>query len=73
MNFISKSQLERLKKEYPTGTRVELVNMNDAYTKLVPGDKGTVEFIDDMGTIFVRWDNGSSLGVVWGEDEIKKI
>ncbi len=72
--FISQSTLESLRKEYPAGTRVELVRMNDEFnTRLIPGEKGTVQFIDDIGTIFVAWDCGSGLGVVWGEDVIKKI
>lgn len=70
---ISERKLEYLKKIYPKGTRVELVYMNDPYTKLTPGLKGTVQFIDDMGTIFIKWDNGSGLGVVYGVDSIRII
>lgn len=70
---ISERELEHLKKVYPAGTRVELVYMDDPYTKLTPGLKGTVKVIDDMGTIFVAWDNGSGLGVAYGVDQIKKI
>ncbi len=47
--------------------------MNDPYAKLKPGDTGTVEFIDDTGTLFCLWDCGSTLGVVYGEDEVKKL
>lgn len=72
-NFPSKGVVERLRRMYPTGTRIELVSMNDPYTKLVPGDQGTVEFVDDIGTIHVRWDCGSGLGVAYGEDIIRKI
>ncbi len=54
--------IERLKREYPEGARVELVSMDDPYTKMAPGIRGTVRCIDDYGTIFVNWDNGSSLG-----------
>lgn len=70
---ISERELERLKKVYPAGTRVELVHMDDPYTKLTPGLKGTVKVIDDMGTIFVAWDNGSGLGVAYGVDSIRII
>ena len=70
---ISESALSRLKEIYPTGTRVELVYMDDPYTKLTPGLKRTVKVIDDMGTIFVAWDNGSGLGVAYGVDRIRKI
>jgi len=71
---ISKETVERLRKEYPVGCRVELTMMNDPYrTDLVPGCKGTVKHVDDMGTIHVKWDIGSSLGVVYGEDACKRI
>ena len=71
---VSKETLERLRKEYPTGSRVELTKMNDPYrTDLVPGSRGTVEFVDDAGSIHVRWDIGSSLAVVFGEDACKVV
>lgn len=71
---ISKETLERLRKEYPPGARVELVHMNDPYnTKLFPGAKGTVVSVDDIGTIHVRWDCGSSLGIVYEADKCKTI
>ena len=69
----SRDIVEQLRKSYPQGTRVELINMNDPYTKLKPGDRGTVSMVDDTGTIFVNWDCGSCLGVVYGEDHIRKI
>ena len=71
---ISEKTVERLRKEYPTGARVELLHMDDPYnTKLFPGARGTVKYVDDIGTIHVRWDCGSSLGVVYGEDACRKI
>lgn len=73
MKQIKPEMLQALKSQYPPGTRVELVRMEDPYTKLKPGDQGSVSFIDDTGTIFVNWDSGSRLGVVFGEDEIRKI
>ena len=71
---VSKETLARLKERFPVGCRVELVHMNDPFnTKLTPGCRGTVRFVDDMGTIHVSWDIGSSLGVVYGEDACKVI
>ena len=71
---ISKEALERLRKEYTVGCRVELTKMNDPYrTDLVPGCKGTVTGVDDAGSIHVRWDIDSSLAVVYGEDACKKL
>ena len=71
---VSESTVKRLKEQYPVGCRVELVHMDDHYnTKLVPGCKGTVKGVDDMGTIHVQWDCGSSLGVAYGEDACRKV
>ena len=74
MRMISAEMLRHLRGQYPKGTRVELIHMDDPYnTKLVPGSKGTVRYVDDVGTLHVQWDCGSSLGVVYGEDAFKKI
>ncbi|MBR3592852.1 MAG: DUF4314 domain-containing protein [Clostridia bacterium] len=74
MKIIDKKALENLRKQYPPGTRVELVKMKDPYnTKLTPGSKGTVVNVDDIGTIHISWDCGSSLGVVLGEDDYTTI
>ena len=68
MREISLKTLNKLKEDFPKGSRVELVKMDDPYTTLKAGDKGTVAFIDDLATIHVNWDKGSSLGLVYGED-----
>ena len=74
MYNISKEKLEKLRRDYPAGARVELICMDDPYNKkLHPGSIGTVMSVDDIGTIHVRWDCGSSLGVVYGEDSCRVI
>ena len=74
MSFgITNAELEYLRETYPKGTRVELVSMEDPWSTLKPGEKGTVIAVDDIGTIHVSWDCGSSLGIVYREDEVKKI
>ena len=55
------------------GKRIELISTTDPYTELKPGDRGTVDFVDDMGTIHVTWGNGSQLGLVPGEDRYKLL
>ena len=55
------------------GKRIELIYTSDPYTDLKPGDRGTVDFVDDMGTIHVNWDNGSTLGLVPGEDQYRFV
>ena len=66
MKFPSKEIVERLRMEFPKGTVVELVHMNDHAPSA--GTQGTVIFVDDIGTIHVRWNTGSSLGLAFGED-----
>lgn len=50
------------------GDRVRLISTGDPYTRLITGDTGTVRRIDDLGTVHVKWDSGSALGLVPGED-----
>jgi hypothetical protein len=71
--FPSKEAVERLRKQYPAGTRVEVASIDDPHTSLRPGDRGSIEFFDGTGTAFVKWDNGSGLGLAYGHDHFKKI
>lgn len=72
MKFPSREIVERIRREYPAGTRVELVQMDDAQAPPV-GTKGTVKGVDDTGSLLMRWDNGSGLNVVYGEDIVRKV
>ncbi len=66
-NFPSRETVERIHKQYPVGCQVELVRMDDFQAPPM-GTKGIVTGVDDTGSIMVRWENGSSLNVVYGED-----
>lgn len=70
--FPSREIVEQLRVRYPKGTRVELVKMDDAQAPPI-GTEGTVIGVDDIGSVMVAWDNGSSLHVVYGEDFCRKI
>ena len=72
MRVISKEALQALRERFPKGTRVELVQMDDPQAPPI-GTKGTVIGVDDIGSIMVRWDNGSGLNVVYGEDICRKV
>lgn len=50
------------------GSRIRLISSSDPYTTLSNGDQGTVEDVDSLGTVHVKWDNGSTLGLMPGED-----
>ena len=66
------TKIQRLKEQYPSGARVELLEMNDISAPPI-GTLGTVKYVDDIGTIHVKWDNGSNLGVAYPEDRVRKI
>ena len=70
--FIKRETVELLRRQYPAGTRVELVRMDDVQAPPI-GTRGTVTGVDDIGSIMVDWDNGGSLNVVYGEDLCRKI
>ena len=72
MGFPNKEIVEKLTKEFPKGTRVQLVEMDDVQAPPI-GTKGTVIGIDDIGSIMVAWDNGSSLNVIYNVDKCIKI
>ena len=72
MFFPSRETVEAVRRRYPAGTRVELVMMNDFYAPPA-GTKGTVTGVDDTGSLLMRWDNGSGLNVVYGEDVVRII
>ena len=72
-SYPKKYVVDSIKKNYPVGCRVQLDHMEDSYTKIPEGTQGTVRAVDDIGTIHVDWDCGSSLGIVYGEDLCHKI
>jgi len=73
MNYPNKEIVESIKRRYPIGSMVELISMNDPYCKLAEGETGIVQYVDDIGTIHVKWNNGSSLGVAYGEDSCRPL
>ena len=72
MKFPNRETVERVRREYPAGTRVELVKMDDAQAPPI-GTRGTVTGVDDTASLIVKWDNGSGLNVIYGEDIVKKL
>lgn len=69
---INEAMVKRIKETYKLGMRVRLLKMDDIQAPPV-GTEGTVRGVDDIGSVMVSWDNGSSLNVVLGEDEIEAI
>lgn len=50
--------VEAIHKEYPAGTRVRLVKMDDIQAPPL-GAEGTVVGVDDTGSLLMHWDNSS--------------
>ena len=71
MRFPNKDIVESIRKHYPVGCRVELVQMDDPQAPPI-GTKGTVIGVDDIGSIMVAWDTGSGLNVAYGVDVCRK-
>lgn len=72
MMFPRYEQVLEMRKQYPSGSRVELLKMDDVQAPPI-GTKGTVLCVDDTGSIMVDWDNGSGLNVIYGVDIVRKI
>ena len=72
MRMIRQNELDSLRAQYPAGTRVELLQMDDMQAPPI-GTKGTVTGIDDTGSLLVNWDNGSGLNVIYGVDLVRKV
>lgn len=63
----------RHRETYPPGTRLELIDMNDPYAPVPSGTRGTVDFVDDMAQIHMKWDNGRTLALNSDEDSFRKL
>ncbi len=57
------------KKKELVGKRVRFLRSSDPYTKLQHGDEGVVTTVDDFGTVHIKWDNGSTLGMITEEGD----
>ena len=72
MHGVTQKQVERLRQEYPKGTRLKLISMEDPQG--VPeGTVGEVELVDDIGQIHVRWETGSGLALIPEVDRFQKV
>ena len=70
--FPGKETVEKLKQEYPAGTRVRLIRMDDPQSPPV-GTLGMVRGVDSIGSLLMHWDNGCGLNVAYGADLVEKV
>ena len=69
----SRKRIESIKQRYPEGTRICVDSMGDDPRPIEPGTKGTVIWVDDIGTVHCNFDNGRRLGLIVGEDSFHVI
>ena len=70
--FPDRKTVERLREQYPAGTRVRLLSMDDPQAPPI-GTEGTVNGVDDAGNIMVSWDSGGGLNLVYGVDSFQIV
>jgi hypothetical protein len=73
IGYPKREVVESIRARYPKGTRVVLIEMDDPRRDMIPGLLGTVKAVDDIGTVHIAWDNGITLGAVYGVDRIRRI
>ena len=71
--MMSAERIARLKANYPAGTRIRLIHMEDSYAPVPDGTTGTVVAVDDAGTLHMKWDNGRGLVICPEIDSFTKI
>jgi hypothetical protein len=72
-DFMKNYQIEGIKKSYPIGTRIVLDSMGDDPCQIPGGTKGTVNYVDSLGTIHTTFDNGRHLGICPDVDSFHQI
>lgn len=69
---LTPKEIAEVRLNYPPGTRVELIYMDDNWA--VPsGTRGTVEYVDDAGQVHPIWDNGRTLAIVPQVDKFRRL
>lgn len=67
----TQEKVKLIKQIYKPNTKIELIKMYDYINSVPSGTIGIVEFVDDIGNISVKWENGSTTNLIKGIDEYK--
>ena len=71
--FMTQKQVERIRNQYPPGTRMCCDYMPDDPKPIESGTLGTVVGVDDAGQIMMKWDNGRTLSLIPGVDSFHTV
>ena len=72
MKLPSREYIEDLRRIYPAGATVELIEMDDAQAPPT-GTQGKIFGVDALGAVLVKWDNGSMLSLIPGVDSFRIV
>lgn len=70
---LSKDEVAMIRERFPIGSRVIITGYMDDPRPILPGTKGTVRIVDDMGTVHCNFDNGRRLGLLPGIDSFARL
>ena len=70
---LSKEEIQVVKQKYIKGTKIKLIKMYDPFTPPPSETTGIVDFVDDIGQIHIKWNNGSTLALVPDLDEFEVL
>ena len=68
-----RARIEELRRMYPIGTKVQLISMADEKYAPPSGTIGEVWGVDSMGSLLVRWQNGSTLSLIPEADMFRVV
>ena len=70
---LNQEEIQVIKDKYLTGTKIKLIKMYDPFTPPPSNTIGIVDFVDDIGQIHIKWNNGSTLALVPDLDEFEVL
>lgn len=71
--MLGREYVQRIKEQYPVGTRVRLNSMSDDPQPVPPGTEGEITGCNDAGQLLMKWSNGRSLSLIPGVDDFTVI
>lgn len=73
--FKTRAEVELILKTYPAGTKIRLDSMPNDPDPIPSGSTGVIDYIDDSGSLWVKWDsiNRSGVSVIPGHDQFTVI